>query len=111
VSDPRFVGWDLLALDGVLALAASGATGLLLGLVFFWGLWVTVKRLGRGRSAALWMLGGFALRFGVLLAGFYLLARHAGWQHVVSAALGFTLSRAFVVNRLRPDRVNKESGA
>lgn len=89
-------------------LAASCAAGALLGLIFFWGLWTTVNRIIRERYTAAWMLGSFVLRFSLLLTGFYLLARFSGWEHVLSAALGFTLSRVFVVYLLRPAHDDRE---
>ena len=83
-------------------LTASFAAGALAGALFFWGLWATVNRLGAGSRGGAWMLASFGLRFGFLLAGFFLLARYAGWEHVLSAVVGFTLSRILFVRRLRP---------
>ena len=78
----------LSALEGLLPLVASCASGLLLGLLFFWGLWAAVKRIGRARNATLLLFGGLVLRFGVVLAASYLVARYAGWAHLLSAAAG-----------------------
>ena len=86
----------------MLLLTASFASGALLGLAFFWGLWATVKQLGQKRHPVLMILGSLVLRFGLVLFGFYLLAQHGGWQQVFSAAIGFTLIRVFIVHRLRP---------
>ena len=94
----------------LLLLVASCAAGMLLGVIFFWGLWTTLKRLSRGRSTAVLLLGSLLLRFGFVLGGFYLLARYAGWEHVLAAALGFTLSRILVVYRLQADPVTREPG-
>lgn len=94
----------------VLLLVASCTAGALLGVIFFWGLWTTLKRLGRERSTAVLLLGSLVLRFGLVLGGFYLLARYAGWEHVLAAALGFTLSRILVVYRLQADAVTREPG-
>lgn len=85
----------------MLLFAASFASGALLGLVFFWGLWATVKQLGQRRHPVLMILGSLILRFGLVLFAFYLLAHHGGWQQVLSAAIGFTLMRVFIVHRLR----------
>ncbi len=41
----------------LLLLVASCAAGVLLGVIFFWGLWTTLKRLSRGRSTAVLLLG------------------------------------------------------
>ncbi len=70
--------------------------GILLGLVFFWGLWVTVNHLSQVRYPAVWMLGSLVLRFGLVLMVFYLLARNGNWQYVLVAAIGFALSRLLI---------------
>ena len=91
-------------MNNILLLSASFAAGALLGLAFFWGLWATVKQLGQKRHPVLIMLGSLALRFGLVLFGFYLLTQHGGWQQALSAAIGFTLIRVLIVHRLRPPR-------
>ncbi len=97
-------------MTNLLLLVASCTAGALLGLIFFFGLWITIKRLNRDHYTAAWIVGSALLRFSLLLTGFYLLARYAGWAHVLSAALGVTLSRVLVLHRLRPSHVNKEPG-
>ena len=47
----------------------------------------------------------------LVLAASFLVARYAGWEHLLSAAFGFTLTRVFAVSRLRPDRASRERGA
>lgn len=81
-------------------LAAAG-TGLLLGLAFFRGLEFTVNRLVGARHPVAWMLGSLALRFGLVLAGIYLVARLGGWPGVIAATAGFTLARAMATRRAR----------
>ena len=88
-------------MNNILLLIASFVAGVLLGLAFFWGLWATVKQLGQKRHPVLMILGSLALRFGLVLFGFYLLAQHGGWQQALSAAIGFTLIRVLIVHRLR----------
>lgn len=84
------------------------ATGFLFGLVFFWGLWVTVNHMNQVRYPAAWMLGSLALRFGLVLIVFYLFARNGGWEHVLVAAIGFALSRLFIVYRTQLGQSKKE---
>ncbi len=84
------------------------ATGVLLGLVFFWVLWATVNHMNQVRYPAVWMLGSLVLRFGLVLIVFYLLAQNGNWQHLFVAAIGFALSRFFVVYRTQLGQNNKE---
>ena len=87
-------------MQDMLTLIAAGIAGALLGLVFFWGLWLTVRRLPDARHPALRMLVSLLLRFAVVLAGFYVLARQGEWQHLIIAAAGFVLVRLAYVWRI-----------
>ena len=55
--------------EGVLV--GAGAVGLVLGAVFFGGLWWTVRKGVASPRPALWFVGSMLLRTGVVLAGFY----------------------------------------
>jgi F1F0 ATPase subunit 2 len=57
------------------------------------------------------MVGSLLLRFGLVLGGFYFLARYAGWPHVLAAAIGFTVPRLFLVHRVSLRRNDTESEA
>lgn len=82
-------GWMLL-----LALV----TGLLLGAIFFGGLWWTVRKSVSAKRAALLFLGSMVLRTGVVVIGFYVVAG-AYWQRLLVCLLGFVIAR-FIVTRL-----------
>lgn len=85
----------------MLGYGASFALGCLLGSGFLWGLWLTVRRLPTADHPALLMLASLMLRFGITLAGFLLIARVAGWEHLLVAAAGFTLPRLLLKHRLQ----------
>lgn len=97
-------------MTNLLPFVASCTAGVLLGLIFFWGLWTTVNWLNHGHHITLLIVGSAILRFSLLLSGFYLVARYAGWGHVLSAALGFMLSRTLVLHHVRPSSSTKELG-
>ena len=46
--------------------------GLLLGAIFFGGLWWTVQKGVSAKNPALWFFGSLLLRMSIALAGFYL---------------------------------------
>lgn len=75
----------------LIALSLALFLGFGLGGLFFGGLWLTVRRLTSATHPAPWFLVSFALRSGVVLAGFYLLA--GSWQQLVAGLLGFLLAR------------------
>jgi len=81
-----------------LILAVALAAGLLLGAVFFGGLWWTVRKGVSSKHPALWFLGSMLLRMGMVLLGFYFVGR-GNWQRLVSCLLGFIIAR-FCVMRL-----------
>ncbi len=84
--------------DLVLWLGA-GAAGVIAGLVFFIGLWVTLQRLPTARSPAPLLLGSLVLRFGLVLTVLYSAAKVGGWQAVLAATAGFTLARLLTMSR------------
>jgi F1F0 ATPase subunit 2 len=86
-------------------LAAALAAGVLLGAIFFGGLWWTVRKGVTAKNPALWFLGSSLLRTGVVLAGFYFVAR-GDWKKLLLCLLGFLIARVIV---LRLTRSNKET--
>jgi F1F0 ATPase subunit 2 len=52
--------------------------GIMLGLIYFDGLWFTVRRLPAAQYQALWMLGSFILRNMLVAAGFYAISLGVG---------------------------------
>ncbi len=85
-------------MNNFLLLSLALVTGLLLGVVFFGGLWWTVCRGVFSRSPASWFLISLLLRMGTVLAGFYFVGR-GNWPRLVTCLLGFIIAR-FIVMRL-----------
>ncbi|MEO7851803.1 MAG: ATP synthase subunit I [Rubrivivax sp.] len=81
-----------------LQLLLAGSAGGLLGLLFFGGLWWTVRRAFTSSRPALWVAGSFLLRMGVTAAGFVVVS--AGqWQRLLVCMLGFWTARWLVQRR------------
>ena len=57
-----------------LSLASALVAGVLLGAIFFGGLWWTVRRGVSSKRVALWFLGSMLLRTCIALLGFYFVA-------------------------------------
>jgi F1F0 ATPase subunit 2 len=66
--------------------------GLLLGIFFFGGLWLTVRHLATTRYPFAVTLGSLFVRSAVTLAGFYVLIG-GHWQNAVWGLIGFTAAR------------------
>lgn len=78
-----------------LSLVPALVTGVLLGALFFGGLWWTVRRMSSSKRPALLIFGSLLLRTSVALGGFYLIAR-GHWERLLVCLLGFVLARIIV---------------
>jgi F1F0 ATPase subunit 2 len=85
-------------MNEIIILVAALAAGVLLGVIFFGGLWWTVSKGVAAKNPAVWFLGSGLLRTGIVLAGFYLVGR-GDWKKLLLCLLGFLIAR-FVVLRL-----------
>jgi F1F0 ATPase subunit 2 len=81
----------------VLAWLAGGA----LGVVFFGGLWWTVRKGVASQQPAIWFFGSLLLRMSIVLAGFYVVSS-AHWERLVSSLIGFVAARLAVTCLTRP---------
>src|SRR5271169_4311492 len=81
-----------------LILALALAAGVLLGAIFFGGLWWTVRKGVSSRHPALWFFGSLLPRMGLVLLGFYFVGR-GDWRRLAACWLGFVIAR-FIVMRL-----------
>ncbi len=66
--------------------------GLLLGAVFFGGLWWTVRRGLESKSPAAWFFCSLWLRTIMVIAGFYFVSQ-ADWRRLVACLAGFLIVR------------------
>ncbi|PHV10562.1 ATP synthase subunit I [Chitinimonas sp. BJB300] len=79
----------------LLSLVTVLLVGIVLGTLFFGGLWWTVRRAVSSRWVALWFITSLVVRMGTVLVGFYL-ACGSNWQRWLAAILGFSLARLTV---------------
>ena len=77
--------------------------GGVMGVVYFGGLWYTVRQLPGTNRPALLLIGSFALRLGLLLTAVYLIA-NAHWSYLLSALVGVLLARTWLIRRWGPVR-------
>ena len=70
--------------------------GILLGTVFFGGLWLTVKKAVAAANPALWFLASSLIRTGIVLTGFYY-TTNGDWERLVICLLGFIAARFMVI--------------
>jgi F1F0 ATPase subunit 2 len=79
-------------------LLLAGAVGLVLGAIFFGGLWWTLRKSLNSPRPALWILGSLVARMSVLLVGLYLVS-DGHWERLLVGLVGVICGR-FLVLRL-----------
>ena len=85
-------------------LILSLVAGILLGIFYFGGLWLTVKNLPPSRNPYVLTLGSFFGRTVISLIGFYIVARGGHWERLLVCLAGFISMKIFLVYRLRPEK-------
>jgi F1F0 ATPase subunit 2 len=90
----------------ILSLIAGGA----LGMIYFGGLWHTVRKLPETQKPFSAMLWSFAVRTGIVMTGFYF-AMGGHWEQLVAALLGFILIREVFIRRIGTRNAIQPTGA
>jgi F1F0 ATPase subunit 2 len=88
-------------MNETLTLALAGLAGGLLGMMFFGGLWWTVRKGVSSSRPALWFLGSGLLRVSTVLAGFYFVSG-GQWKRLLACLAGFIVARVVVTWLTRP---------
>jgi F1F0 ATPase subunit 2 len=87
-------------MNEMVTLAPALVTGVLLGAMFFGGLWWTVQKAVASKRPAFWFFGSMLLRTSIALAGFYFIARNH-WERLLVCFLGFIIARLIVTRLTR----------
>jgi len=93
-------------MNDILFMILAFMAGIVLGILFFYGLWLTVKKAVTAKIPALWILGSFLIRTGIMLAGFYYVSQ-GNWQRLLICLLGFITARYMVKRFTQPDQENQ----
>jgi F1F0 ATPase subunit 2 len=72
-------------------------TGVVLGSIFFGGLWFTVRKAVGSKIPALWFLGSFLVRTGIVLTGFYAIMQRVNWLDGLICLMGFIAARLIII--------------
>ena len=82
-------------MSDILYYPAAFVAGALLGLIFFAGLWWTVRCVMIADNPVLWFLASLLVRMGAVLAGFYFIGG-GHWDRLAACFLGFAATRVIV---------------
>ena len=88
-------------MNEVLPLALALSAGVLLGAIFFGGLWWTVRKAVSSEQPAFWFFGSLLLRMSIALAGFYFVSG-GHWERLLLCLVGFVIARLVVTWLTRP---------
>ncbi len=83
-----------------LSLVLAWVIGILLGAIFFGGLWWTVRKGVSSKIPALWFMGSLLLRTAIVLTGFYFVAG-GHWERLMVCLLGFVMARLIMTRLTR----------
>ena len=97
----RFKMTRVTAMHDVWSLATALVAGVLLGGIFFGGLWWTVRKGLSSEWPALWFFGSLMLRIGIVLLGFFVVGQE-GWARWLLCLVGFVLARLMVGRVTQP---------
>ena len=95
-------------MNETLTLLLACTLGVLLGAIFFGGLWWTVRKGASSEQPALWFFGSLMLRTGVTLAGFYFVSGGRPGR-LLACLFGFAMASVLVIRVTRPMR-ERETG-
>jgi F1F0 ATPase subunit 2 len=84
-----------MTMNDALTLVLVWTAGVLLGALFFGGLWWTVRKSVASKRPALWLFTSLLLRMTMALTGLYFVSdRH--WERMLLCLLGFVMARPVV---------------
>jgi F1F0 ATPase subunit 2 len=83
-------------INETLTLVLPLVAGVLLGAMFFGGLWWTVQKVVSSKRSPLWFFVSLLLRTSIALFGFYFIA-HGHWERLMVCLFGFIIARFIVM--------------
>jgi F1F0 ATPase subunit 2 len=81
---------------------AAVCVGLLLGGLYFGGLWWTVRRMPHARHPLNLYFGSVIVRLTMVLAAFYGVLANADWPRLVASLAGFVAARMLLIRLVAP---------
>ena len=85
------------------------ASGIIFGLAYFGGLWLTVKNIQRVQNPRMTTIFSLIGRLALLMTGMYLVS-DGNAARIVACLLGFVITRTVWINRLMPEVSDTNTG-
>jgi len=96
----------MISTDEILILCLMLVSGFVLGVLYFLGLWLTLKDLPSTKRWGLKVFVSFIIRVSLLAAAFFYLMGQ-DWERMVALIMGFWFARMVMIRRLRVNSPNK----
>lgn len=93
-------------MNKVLSLLPVLFAGIVLGILFFGGLWLTVRLGLNSKRPTLIFMGSLFLRMGIVLAGFYYIGADS-WEKMLALLGGFLIARIAITRITKKQRPEK----
>lgn len=84
-------------MNETVSMIVAFVAGIALGIIFFGGLWFTVKKVIVAKTPVLWLSISFILRVSITALGFYMIGA-GNWQNLLICLLGFIVARLAVIH-------------
>lgn len=84
-------------MNETISMIVAFVAGIALGIIFFGGLWFTVRKAVVAKIPALWIFISFILRISITLLGFYVIGAD-NWQRLLLCLVGFIAARFMVIH-------------
>lgn len=90
----------------IITLIIAFLFGLLIGLFYFGGLWVTIRKITQMKAGLALTMVSFLIRLLVSMFLFYFVLKMGDWRHLIAALVGFILMKFVLVQKLKPKEEN-----
>ncbi|HLS29580.1 MAG TPA: ATP synthase subunit I [Flavobacteriaceae bacterium] len=93
-------------MNEVLTLLLALLGGIALGVLFFGGLWLTVRKGLTSKRPTLFFMGSLVLRMAIVLVGFYYIGA-GNWKNMLVGLGGFLIARIVITRITKKEKQAK----
>ena len=90
-------------MNEIVSLLLALLAGIGFGILFFGGLWLTVRKGLNSKSPTLIFMGSLILRVAIVVVGFYYVGANS-WQRMLVCLLGFLIARMAITRMTNKDK-------
>lgn len=81
--------------------AVAALAGIVFGIIYFGGLWLTIQKMGQMDRPILLLTGSFMARLVLVLVGFYLVS-NGRLEYLAVSLITFFLTRFYYIRKIQP---------